>query len=74
MFGRASAHLLVESADEIGFHLGLDVLGWKRPGLSSIFGLRFRRLGGIRFLLTCAPGRAFGRRSLSGFLGTSQLF
>ena len=31
--GHGAAHLLVESAAEVGFHLGPDVLGWERPGL-----------------------------------------
>ena len=40
--------------------------------LFTIFGLRFWRLGGIRFLQTCAPGRAFGE-ALLDFSGTMQL-
>ena len=31
--GHGPAHLLVESAAEVGFHWGPDVLGWERPGL-----------------------------------------
>ena len=31
--GHGPAHLLVESAADVGLHWGLDVLGWERPGL-----------------------------------------
>ena len=43
--------------------------------LFSIFGLRFWRLVGLRFLQTCAPEKAFGReeRPFWDFSGTLQL-
>ena len=34
--GHGPAHLLVESATEVGFHWDPDVLGWERPGLPAL--------------------------------------
>ena len=67
--GHGPAHLLLESAAEIGFFWCSRFLGWDRPGLPvlsmvdglfSIFVLLFWMLGVIRSLWVCVLGRVFG--------------
>ena len=76
-------HLLVESAAEVGFHWGPDVLGWERPGLpvhSNFAGpvqhFRAAILEAWRHKVSTAScaRKGFRRRLLQYFSGTSQLF
>ena len=80
--GLPSAHFFVVSAAESGFQWDSRVLGCERPGLpvlsnwagpSQLLGLRFWRLGGMRYPQTCVLGRAFAEALFLDISGTLQL-